>query len=90
VVPVQRAALDAEHSPQAPLGWQTGVFPPHSLSPAQARQIWVPRSQTGAVPEHWPLLVHATQIPGPRSQTDVVPVQRVALVAEHCPQAPLS
>jgi hypothetical protein len=37
VVPVQAAALVAEHWPQAPLGWQAGVAPPHSPSPAQPR-----------------------------------------------------
>ena len=48
--PVQRALFAAEHSPHAPDGWQAGVAPPHSPSPAQARQACVARSQTGVAP----------------------------------------
>jgi hypothetical protein len=81
--------LVAEHSPQAPLGWQTGKSPPHSPSAAQARQARVARSQTGAAPVHCAFEVQATQRPAPTSQAGVAPVQRVALLAEHWPQAPL-
>ena len=38
VVPLQALAFVAEHWPQAPDDWQAGVEPPHSPSPAQARQ----------------------------------------------------
>jgi hypothetical protein len=85
---VQSALFTAEHSPQAPLGWQAGVAPPHSLSPAHARQALVPRSHTGIAPEHWRLDVHATQTPRPRSQAGVAPLHQVAFVAEHWPHAP--
>ena len=46
------------------------------------------RSQTGVAPPHCAFDVQATQRPAPTSQAGVVPVQRVALVAEHWPQAP--
>jgi hypothetical protein len=72
---VQRVALLAEHWPQAPPGWQAGLAPPHSPSPAQARQALVAPSQTGRVPEHCPLEVQATQTPRPTSQAGVAPVQ---------------
>jgi hypothetical protein len=48
VAPVQRVALVAEQMPQAPEGWQAGIAPPHSLSPAQPRQVWVAMSQMAA------------------------------------------
>jgi len=85
---VQRALFAAEHSPQAPDGWQAGVAPPQSPSPAQARQVLLARSHTGFAPPHWAFEVQATQTPGPTSQAGVEPLQRVAFVAEHCPQAP--
>jgi hypothetical protein len=44
--------LVAEHWPQAPVGWQAGAEPPHSLSPAQARQVCVVVLHTGVVPPH--------------------------------------
>jgi hypothetical protein len=87
-VPPQWVLLVAEHSPHAPDGWQTGRSPPHSPSAAQARQARVARSQTGVAPPHCAFDVQATQRPAPTSQAGVVPVQRVALVAEHWPQAP--
>jgi hypothetical protein len=37
-VPVHWVVFVVEHWPQAPDAWQAGVEPPHSLSPAQARQ----------------------------------------------------
>jgi hypothetical protein len=49
---VHWVVLPAEHWPQAPEGWQAGVAPPQSLSPAQARQAWTDVSQTGVVPPH--------------------------------------
>jgi len=36
-VPVHSELFVAEHWPHAPDGWQAGVAPPHSPSPAQAR-----------------------------------------------------
>jgi hypothetical protein len=85
---VQCALFDAEHSPQAPDGWQAGVLPPHSPSPAQARQALAARSHTGVAPEHCALEVHGTQTPRASSQAGVAPLQRLVLVAEHCPHAP--
>ena len=73
----------AEHCPQAPDGWQAGVVPPHSPSPAQARQAAVARSHTGVAPPHCAFEVHATQTPRPTSQAGVAPLQRAAFVAEH-------
>jgi hypothetical protein len=89
-VPVQSVALVAEHWPQEPPGWQAGVAPPHSPSPAHARHVLVPASQTGLPPGHCALEVQPTHTPTPeeRSQTGVAPVQRVVLLAEHWPQAP--
>jgi hypothetical protein len=89
VVPVQRAVLVAEHSLHAPEAWQTGVVPPHSPSPAHARQARLARSQTGAVPEHWLFEVQATHSPRATSQAGVAPEQRLVLVIEHWPQAPV-
>jgi hypothetical protein len=73
---------------QAPFGRQIGAPGPHSASEAQARQARLPPSQTGVVPPHSPFERQPTQVPAPVSQTGVAPLQRVALVAEHCPQAP--
>ena len=50
VAPVHLVALVAEQIPQAPLDWQAGVAPPHSLSPLQARQTRNAGSQTGVEP----------------------------------------
>jgi hypothetical protein len=90
VEPVQRVALVAEHCPQAPLGWQAGVAPPQSPSPAQARQTLVAASQTGELPEQFAPERQATQVPEVVRHRGVPPLQRLALVAEHCPQAPLA
>ena len=60
--PVHWAVFVAEHCPHAPEAWQAGVVPPHSLSPLQARQVWVPVLHTGAVPPHCALETQGTQI----------------------------
>ena len=80
--------LPSEHWPQAPEGWQAGVAPLQSLSPAQARQVWVVVLQTGVLPPHWAFETQATQLPPLVSQTGVAPLHWFALVAEHWPQAP--
>ena len=49
---MQSVAFVAEHCPQAPVAWQAGVDPPHSLSPAQTRQTWAVVLQTGVTPPH--------------------------------------
>jgi hypothetical protein len=51
-----------EHWPQAPHGSQAGVDPPHSPSPAQARQPWVTVLHTGVEPPHCALLRQGTQV----------------------------
>jgi hypothetical protein len=56
-------ALVAEHWPQAPLGWQAGVAPPHWASLVQALQVCVVPSQTGVVPEQSALATQRTQVP---------------------------
>ena len=53
----------AEHWPHAPEGWQAGVAPPHSESPAQARQVWVAVLQTGVAPPQFAFEVQGTQVP---------------------------
>jgi hypothetical protein len=60
---VQSVALPAEHWPQAPPGWQAGVDPPHSLSPAQARQVWNAGSQIGAAPPQSASARQGTHVP---------------------------
>ena len=87
-MPVQRAVLPSAHCPQAPVGSQAGVAPPHSASPAQARQVCVARLHTGAVPAHWASATHATHVPAPTSHAGVAPVQADAFEAEHWPQVP--
>jgi len=89
VAPEQPAALVAEQTPHAPFGWQAGVVPPQSESPAQPRQVFVAVLQTGVAPEHWTFDVHGTQVPVAISHTGVGPAQVVAFVAEQTPQAPL-
>jgi hypothetical protein len=81
-------ALLAEHWPQAPLAWQAGVAPPHSASRPQARHWWVAPSQTGVVPPQSAPVTQGTHVPDDRRHTGVASMQRVALVAEHWPQAP--
>jgi hypothetical protein len=89
VAPAQALELVAEHWPQAPDVSQAGVAPPHSPSPAQARQPWVARLQTGAVPPHWAFDVQPTQVPEDTSQAGVAPPQAPRLLLEHWPQAPV-
>ena len=88
MVPEHCAVLLAEHWPQAPELWQAGVEPPHSPSPAQARQVCVATLQTGLVPPHSALVMQLTQVPLGTSQAGMLPVQRILLVAEQIPQAP--
>jgi len=78
----------AVQAAQAPLGRQIGVAGPHSASDAQARHARAAPSHTGFVPPHSPLVRQPTQAPATVSHTGVAPLQRVAFVAEHCPQAP--
>ena len=78
----------AEHWPQAPEDWQAGVAPPHSESPAQARQVWVAVLQTGVAPPQFAFEVQGTQVPVVVRQAGVLPVHFDALVAEQTPQAP--
>jgi len=85
---VQALAFVAEHWPQAPDASQAGVAPPHSPSPAQARQVWVAVLHTGAVPPHCAFDVHGTQVPVVVKQAGVLPEHCELLVAEHWPQAP--
>jgi hypothetical protein len=80
--------LPSEHSPHAPLVWQAGVAPLHSLSPAHARHVCVAALHTGATPPHWALVTHGTQVADATSHTGVAPEHKVALVAEQTPQAP--
>jgi hypothetical protein len=63
VAPEHALALVAEHCPQAPDAWQAGVAPPHSPSPAHARQACVPVLQTGVVPEHCAFATQGTHVP---------------------------
>ena len=65
VLPVHFDVLVAEQTPQAPDGWQAGVAPLQSPSPAQARQVWVPPSQTGVEPEQSAFARQRTQVPEP-------------------------
>jgi len=88
VAPPHSEALVAEHCPQAPPDWQAGVAPPHSPSPAQARQVCEAVLQTGVVPLHCAFDRHGTQVPMAAKQTGVAPLHSEALDAEHWPQAP--
>jgi len=47
---VHWVAFPAEHCPHAPLGWQAGVLPLHSLSPLHARHVSNAGSQMGVDP----------------------------------------
>jgi len=85
---VQRVTLPSEHWPHAPVGWQAGVAPLQSTSPAHARQVCVVVLQTGVRPPHCAFDVHGTQVAEATSHTGVAPEHRVALVAEHWPHAP--
>ena len=90
MVPPHALLLVAEHWPQAPLASQAGVAPPHSPSPAQARQTCVVVLQTGVVPPQFAFDVHGTHVAVATLQAGVAPVHLVALLAEHCAQAPLA
>jgi len=91
-VPVHCEVFVAEHWPhapdEAPDVWQAGVAPPHSPSPAQARQTCADTLQTGVVPPHSASEMQFTQVPFATLQAGIEPVQRVVLVAEQTPQAP--
>jgi hypothetical protein len=89
VVPVQSAALAAEHWPHAPLGWQAGVAPPHSPSPEQPRQAWNVASHLGAGDGQSPSARHETQVPADVRQSGFAPEHWPVLPAEHWPHAPL-
>jgi hypothetical protein len=88
VVPVQAVAFVAEHWPQAPDAWHTGVAPPHCPSAVQPRQVLVLVSQIGRVPPHWALASQVRQMPSATSQSIVGPTQALLFVAEQTPQAP--
>jgi len=89
VAPAQSVAFVAEQVPQPPPGWQAGVAPPHSPSPAQPRQVCVPESQTGVPPPHWADVTQTTHVPVGGLQTGVAAAHCVALLAEQMPHAPL-
>ena len=60
VPPPQWVVFEAEHSPHAPLARHTGVVDGHSLSPAQARQVFVAESHVGFVAPQFELERHPT------------------------------
>jgi len=86
---VQAVVLPVEHWPQAPLGWQAGVAPPHSLSPAHARQRCVAVLQTGVGPPHSAFVLQLAQTPSATLQTGIAPEHLVLFLAEQTPQSPL-
>ena len=88
VPPEHWLELPSEHCPQEPFGWHAGVGPPHSLSPAHARHVFVVRLQIGVTPLHCTSDVHGTQVPVVVRHAGVAPVHRLSFVAEHCPHAP--
>ena len=63
------------------------VLPEHWVSAVQAPHLFMVVSQMGVVPEQLPSPVHCTHTL-PFEQTGVPPTHWVALVAEHCAQAP--
>jgi hypothetical protein len=83
VEPVHFDVLVAEHDPQEPPGWQAGVAPPHSPSPAHPRQTCVVMLQTGAAPPQSALPRQPTQTPVVVRHCGVAPPQAPAFVAEH-------
>jgi hypothetical protein len=89
VAPPQRDALVAEQAPHAPLGSHAGRAPPHWPSRGQPTQACVPTLHTGVRPPQSALDEHPTHTPSETAQLGVAPPQRVTLVAEHWPQAPL-
>ena len=92
MAPLHALAFVAEHCPQAPDeapdDWQAGVAPPHSLSPAQARQTCADTLQTGVTPPHSAFELQFTQVPVATLQAGIEPLHRVVLVAEQTPHAP--
>ena len=90
VAPVHAVVLLAEHWAHAPVAWQAGVLPPHSASPAQARQVFDAVSHTGVVPWHCTLDVQGTHVPVVMLHAGVAPVHWAALLAEQGAQAPLA
>jgi hypothetical protein len=88
VPPEHWVVLVAEHWPHEPPGWQAGVAPPHSVSPAHARHTCVAVLHTGVLPPHCAFDVHGTHVAVGVKQTGVAPVHLVALVAEHWPHEP--
>jgi hypothetical protein len=81
--------LVAEHCPHAPDGWHAGVVPLHSPSPAHARQVCAATLQTGVTPPHSVFELQLTQVPVVTLHAGIETEQRVVLVAEQTPQAPL-
>jgi hypothetical protein len=81
--------LVAEHWPQTPDGWHAGVAPPHSASPEQPRHAWTVASHFGADSGQSASARQPTQEPADTRHSGCVPAQRVVLLAEHSPQAPL-
>jgi hypothetical protein len=88
VAPVHWLTFEAEHSPHDPDAWQAGATPPHSPSPAQARQVCVVGSQIGVAPAHCADVRHPTQAPATTLQAGVAPEHCVAFVTEHVPHDP--
>jgi hypothetical protein len=88
LAPVHLVRFVAEQTPQAPVGWQAGVAPPQSTSPAHARHVWVAVLQTGVLPPHSAFETHATQVPLVVLHAGVAPVHLEAFVAEHWPHEP--
>jgi len=86
--PIVEPAEDGDRP--VPLAKQAGVAPPHSASPAQARQVWVVVLHTGLLPPHCASDRHGTHEPIVVRQTGVAPPHFVTLVAEHWAQAPLA
>jgi hypothetical protein len=82
-------ALVAEHWAQAPLAWQAGVAPLQSESLPHARQVCVAPLQIGVAPKQSAFARQVTQVLVVVKHKGVAPEQAVALVAEHCAQAPL-
>jgi hypothetical protein len=89
VAPVHADPFVAEHWPQAPEASQAGVVPPHSPSPAHARQVCVPVLHTGVDPPHCAFVRHEAHVPVAVLQTGVAPMHCVLLLPEQTPQAPV-
>jgi len=86
--PEHFVVLLAEHTPHAPVGWQAGVAPPQSTSPAQARHACVVPLHTGALPPQSPFTRQPTQVPDAARQRGVVPPHAIVFAAVHWPHAP--